>query len=180
MKKNITYFLLLLSILFSNKSYSQWAIGGSTGIMSGTNNLIIGSELVSTSPYIIYKDVYGKRKSVSHSVSLQVGYVFNNLHLFGGYNVGTNDVNPAFFQVNGGWRLLLGESDFAVMPYTGLAYRIRNLEQRDYGMTGTAGIQIQKWIYREYLPSHFVFLQSEYSYRHLSVSIGVKYLLKKQ
>lgn len=174
-----TFILFLLICFMSNSSFAQWSIGASTGIMSGKNIVITGYELVSTSPYIIHRNVFGDRNSVSNSVSVQLGYMFKNLHLFAGYNSGTNSINPIFIQANGGWNIMLGASNFGIMPYTGIAYRLRNLEQRDYGITGTAGFQFQKWIFSEKAPIHFIYLQAEYSYRHTSVSIGIKGLLQK-
>lgn len=175
-----TLAFLLLSLLSFNYSVAQFAIGASTGIMSGKNNIITGYELVSTSPYVIHRNVYGERNSVSNSVSVQLGYMFKHLHLFAGYNSGTNSINPIFLQLNGGWNMMLGESNYGIMPYTGFAYRLRNLEQKDYGATATVGFQFQKWIFSEKAPTHFIFFQSEYSYKHLSCSIGVKGLLSKK
>lgn len=175
-----TYTFILIMIMVAHTATAQFTMGASTGIMSGTNRVIVDYELVSTTPYVIYKDVYANRKSVSNSVSLQAGYMFKNLHLFAGYNVGTNNTNPAFIQANAGWNMMFGESNFGIMPYTGVAYRLRNLEQRDYGFTYTGGLQFQKWIFSDKAPTYFIFFQSEYSYKHISFSIGIKGLFEKK
>jgi hypothetical protein len=71
-------------------------------------------------------------------------YQFKN-RFTAGFNMTTHtdNSNPAFFQSRLGFTFGNPGSGFSVQPYAGYNYWLQNIEQKNYGSSSTAGIQLR-------------------------------------
>jgi hypothetical protein len=185
--KTITTAVMFL--LYMNTIMSQVSISVATGVMKGKTYDEVRAELVSTTPYIIYKGVYEWRSHTSAAIQANVNYLFKSgVNLSLGINTSTDRIQPWFYQLNAGYQLggmkCDGQDDriwaFGVMPYAGYGYRMQNKDS--YGTEGstyTAGAQLQLWHWFEaYKPENSMrmvfYLSGEHSYKNTTVSLGFR------
>lgn len=182
MGKILTFIMICIANLsFGQDQYSGFTGGISLGGISGVSRKPIDTYLESSTPYMIYKDIYGDVRSTSPSATFQVGYVFkSNLTAFAAYSGGFANDQPAFWHANVGYILYGGYDDqWGVMPYIGGGLWSMNADWKDRGAFFSQGIQIQNW--RWYKDDRLsMYLQAEHTKKHFSVTVGFRGILMKK
>ena len=174
-------FSFLLFTSLSATANAQAFFEVQTGIISGYNIQCVGSVVVDHPAYELYADILAPVKQVSGAVNLTAGYMIKNkLTLSAGLIRPLDAISPVFISSNIGWNFVNTkdiEKKFKVglYPYAGYTLYMNNLDDKEYGSTVDAGMQVQLWKLNK-TESHTVyFVDYRYQYRHHVFGIGIKF-----
>lgn len=191
MKSIILAAIMLMSIPV-HAQIGQIGIGFGAGAMTGKNYVITGGELVSITPYLIYKDVYEWKRDNSPAAKFFIHYNTNKGPVFSvGIISAFSGTSPAFANFTAGWQFggIKADEDecsfdnnklFGIQPYVGYAYRMNNIDRKDMGACFIKGVEIQRWFEARGKADKFcLWIAGEYAYKHVSVTFGFTGYIKR-